>query len=639
MGRADVRGGNGGDQMRLFMQQVLDDVRALELMIEGGTIEDDITRIGAEQELFLVNPETLRPSFRAMEALTEIDDPHFTTELGKFNLECNLDPFELKSGCLIAMETQLRELLAKARAGANRAGADILLVGILPTLEKGDLSLDNMAPIPRYFELDRAMRQLRGEDFDLHIKGRDDLTIRHGSVMLESCNTSFQVHFQVAPEQFVDLYNIAQLVAGPTLAAATFSPMLFGRRLWSETRIAVFQQSIDTRRSNIHHRLQHPRVRFGERWVEDSVLDIFRQDIALFRLVLTTETEENSLECLEQGKIPQLSALRLHNGTVYRWNRPCYGVGGGKPHLRIENRILPSGPTVLDEMANAAFWFGLLRSLAVDLGDVRPLIGFDSVKTNFLAAARSGLQAQFRWIDGRQHSAQDLILQELIPRSREGLVRLGLDREEIDRYLPLIEERVSSLRTGSSWLMGSLEAMETRGTPSERISAVMVALRELQQKDEPVHTWPPAELGHAEQARHHHFARVADLMSTNLFTVAPDEVIDLVAAVMDWKYIHHIPVEDSEHRLVGLVTHRRLLRYLAQNQGKDRRPVPVSEVMERDLITVTPQTSSLEAVQRMKAERIACLPVVEDGHLVGIITERDFIKVTDKLLEDFLSSA
>ncbi|MCG8454688.1 MAG: CBS domain-containing protein, partial [Holophagales bacterium] len=443
---------------------------------------------------------------------------------------------------------------------------------------------------------------------------------------------------QVTPDQFAEIYNISQLVAGPTLAAATFSPLLFGRRLWSETRIAVFQQSIDTRRSNIHHRHQHPRVRFGESWVNDSVLDIFRQDIALFRLVLTTETQESSLRTLEQGRIPDLPALRLHNGTVYRWNRPCYGVGGGKPHLRIENRILPSGPTVLDEMANAAFWFGLLRSIATDVGDVRPRIGFDSVKTNFLAAARGGLQAQFRWIDGGQHSAQDLILRELLPRSREGLEQLGLETDEIDRYLPVIEERVSSLRTGSTWLMGSLEKMEGHGTPSERIGAVMAALRELQRNDEPVHTWPPAELDHGEGARHHHFSRVADLMTTDLFTVAPDEVIDLVAAVMDWKYIHHIPVEDGEHRLVGLVTHRRLLRYLAQNQGKDRRPVPVSEVMACDLITVSPQTSSLEAVRLMKAERIACLPVVEDGHLVGIITERDFIKVTDKLLEDFLSS-
>ena len=638
MGEHGVQQETDAQEMRAFMQQVLDDVRALERMLDGDMIETEPIRIGAEQELFLVDRQSMRPSFAGMEVLEALNEPHFTTELGRFNLEANLDPQVLGPGALRAMERQLRELLDLARQAAQTQGADVVLIGILPTLEKDDLTTENMAPIPRYHALSDAMRRMRGRDFQFYIKGRDELTVTHDSVMLEACNTSFQIHLQVRPTDFARYYNIAQLIAAPTLALSCFSPLLFGRRLWRETRIAVFQQATDTRFKGSHHRKQRPRVRFGERWVDESVLELFRQDIADFRLLLTVELGESSLARLDRGEIPDLKALRLHNGTTYRWNRPCYGVGGGKPHLRIENRILPAGPSVIDEMAGTAFWYGLMHSLSTDLGDIRQKMPFDAAKENFLASARLGLKAQFRWIDGRHYPAHELLREELIPRARAGLVELGLEREEIERYIPIVEARAAGRQNGSQWLLDSLEGMADRGTPAERHSMLTRAALRNQKADKPAHTWPLATLDDDERRRHL-YARVGNLMSTDLFTVTPDEVVDLVAALMDWKFIHHIPVEDGEHRLVGLITHRRLLRHLAQNQGAERRPVAVSEVMETDIITVTPSTPSVDAIQLMKEHRIACLPVVDGERLVGILTERDFLRVADKLLVDFLSEA
>lgn len=622
------------EKMRLFVQRLIDDVRALERMLAEDRFENGITRIGAEQEMFLIDPATHRPTMKVMEMLAHLNDPHFTTELGAFNLECNLDPRELGPGALQAIENQLRELLDKARATGREVGAEIFLAGILPTLEKSDLAEANMAPVPRYAVLANAMRRLRGEDFQLFIKGRDELTLRHENVMLEAANTSFQFHLQVHPSRFAKLYNIAQVATAPVLALGTFSPLFLGRRLWSETRIAVFTQSVDTRRGNIHHRLQRPRVHFGEGWVDESVLEIFRQDISAFRVLLTSELGEDPLAALDAGRIPDLKALRLHNGTVYRWNRACYGIIDGVPHLRIENRVLPSGPTPIDEISNAAFWLGLVLALDHEFEDVRSHIRFDETYDNFLAAARTGLKAQMTWLDGRDWAVGDLVLEELAPRARDGLEMAGVSAEEIERYMGTIEARVRAQQNGSSWMIESLASLGKVGSAAERHGALVKSALEQQKAEKPVHTWPLATLQREEGAWQQHYAQVGNLMSTELVTVSPDEVLELVACLMDWQHVHHIPVEDADHRLIGMVSHRSLLRFLAQHPS--RRPVAVREVMATDVTSVTPQTPSLEAIRLMKEHNIAALPVVEDGILVGIVTEHDFLRVADKLLEDFL---
>jgi hypothetical protein len=431
MGEQEVRQQSQREEIRVFLKHLLKDVRAFEHMLEHGLFESDVRRIGAEQELFLVDADW-RPAPIATEVLERVNDDHCTTELARFNLEFNLDPLTFGGSCLSDMEGQIVELLAKVRSAALESGGDVVLTGILPTLQKSDLELDNMTPIPRYFALNEAMTRLRGSDYEFFLKGVDEVHLRHDSIMVEACNTSFQVHFQVAPAEFARLYNAAQAITGPVLAAAANSPLLFGKRLWAETRVGLFQQSIDTRRTTPHLREQIPRVSFGRHWVRASALEIFREDIARFRTLISTEVDDDPFEALDRGEPPSLKALRLHNGTVYRWNRVCYGISEGRPHLRVENRILPSGPTPRDEVANAALWFGLVSGVLEEHGDVTRHFNFDDVRTNFFAAAQQGLNAQLAWAGGRLEPASRLILETLIPLARDGLLAGGIDSGDIE---------------------------------------------------------------------------------------------------------------------------------------------------------------------------------------------------------------
>src|SRR5437867_863665 len=586
MGIQNIKSGSGGEEHRAFMKRLLDDRRALEKMLEDGVIQSGGRRVGAEQEIFLADYGG-RPARIAMEVLEKLDDPHFTTELGLFNLELNIEPSTFGGDCLRRMEQQLDLYLSKARAAARSLGADIVLTGILPTIRKSDLGLENMPPLPRYHILNKAMTELRGGPYEFRIKGVDDLIVKHDNVMLEACSTTFQVHFQAGPEEFARLYNAAQAACAPVLAAATNSPLLFGNRLWSETRIALFEQSVDTRASGEHIREKPSRVRFGRGWVRESVVELYKEDIARFRALLGVEADEDPFEKLRQGIAPELRALRLHNGTIYRWNRACYGITDGQPHLRIENRILPSGPTAADEVANAAFWFGLISSLVEEHGDVARAMPFEDAATNFLAAARLGLAAQFHWFDGRTIPAQELILKEMVPLAREGLRRGRIDAEDVDRYLGIIEERVGSGQTGSQWIHRSYAAMKEHGVEGERLGAITRATIDRQVEGRSVHTWPLARIDEAGGWKHH-YLKVEQFMLTDLFTVQEDEPVDLVANLMDWGRIRQVPVEDKEHRLRGLVSYRSVLRAFARGAHDGRgAPMPVSAIMTRDLITVT----------------------------------------------------
>ncbi len=624
-----------GEQRRSYMRHLLIDLRALSLMIEEGMIESGVRRIGAEQELFLVD-RNWHPASVAMDLLGKIDDPHYTTELGLFNLEINLDPCTFGAGCLTAMEEELNSRLDFLRRLAAEQEVEILLTGILPTLRKSDLGLENMTPMPRYRALNRALKEMRGGAYEFHIKGLDELLVKHDSVMVEACNASFQVHFQVGPAEFPNLYNVAQVVAAPVIAAATNSPLLFGRQLWRETRIALFQQAVDTRRSIHHLRDRSPRVNFGRQWIRDSVLELFQEDIARFRALMVADVEEDSMAVLKRGGTPELKALRLHNSTVYRWNRACYGWTDGKPHLRIENRVLPAGPTVLDQVANAAFWFGLISDLSVKHSDITKVIEFEDAKMNFFSAARLGLGAELTWLNGETLPSTTLICDRLVPLAEQGLKRSGLPDKEIERYLGVIHARVASRHTGAQWMVQSLAMMRDQGTPSERLNAVTAATIARQKTKRPVHEWEPPRLVEAGGWKRN-FLKVEQYMSTDLFTVQEDEPLDLVAGLMDWEHIRHVPVEDQKHRLIGLVSYRALLRLLARGglTGEGIKGA-VADVMLKTLVTIDPEASTLEAIGKMRKHRIGCLPVVKDGKLVGIITERDFMNVSAELLEQKL---
>ncbi len=635
MGQQQVKDRLDTEELRSFSRRLLNDLRGLELMLERGMFETGIRRIGAEQEMFIVD-ETGNPAMLAMELLDKLDSS-FTTELARFNLECNLEPKVFGGKCLSEVEKELVKCVADARRAAKKMGANVLLCGILPTIDKSHLGLDAITPNPRYMQLNNTLCRMRGGDFTAHIKGYDELHISHDNILFEACNTSFQVHFQVAPDEFARFYNLAQVVTAPVLAAAVNSPTLMQRRLWRETRIALFQQSIDNRSPQQSQRGHRPRVSFGTRWVKDSVVEIFREDIARYRILLATDEEEDPIACVERGVPPALSALRLHNGTVYRWNRPCYGIHEGKPHLRIENRVLPSGPTPVDEVANAAFFFGLMSALLDVHPDVSKVMAFDHAYENFISAAHDGLKAQFMWLDGKHHRASDLILETLLPVARTGLISKGIDPGDTDRYLGIIAKRVESGRTGADWALRSLKEMGGNANRDERYRALVVASLAQQAKNKPVHTWSLAQIDGSHDWRHS-YRQVGQFMSTELFTVRAEDIIDFAASVMDWEHIRHVPVEDDDGRLVGLVTMRDMLKLLAKGARSDEDSVSNVMVPLDKLRVVTPETSTLEALRLMRDHKIGCLPVVKDELLVGLVTDVDLLGVATGWMEDQLAS-
>ena len=468
------------------------------------------------------------------------------------------------------------------------------------------------------------------------ISGIDDFEMRHDNVMFESCNTSFQLHFQVSADEFAPLYNLAQVVTAPVLAAAVNSPVLMQRRLWSETRVALFDQSTDVRtQAERTERPMPTRVNFGDDWVRSSVMEIYKGDISRFRIVLSRDRVEDPLRVLDEGGVPRLSALALHNGTVWRWNRACYGVTDGKPHLRIENRVLPAGPTIIDEVANAAFFCGLMIALGGG-GRVDGRMAFEDAKTNFFAAGRHGLKAQFEWLDGRTVTAAELILSELLPAARDGLTARGIDAEDVDRYLDVVRDRVESGRTGSKWILESLAHMGPKVQADARYRRVTGSMVEHSHAGDPVHTWPLAEIPAHDKPLRASLETVGQLMTRSVFTVRPGDIIDLAASLMDWEQIRHIPVEDEDGKLVGLVSHRQLLRLVAR--GPAQKEMRVEEIMRRDPLTVEPNTPTLDAIALMREQKVSCLPVVRGDRVVGILSERDLIQITARLLEEYLRS-
>ncbi len=634
MGEQDIASEQDAERAQEFLRALLSDLSALEMLLEAGGIESGVRRIGAEQEMFLVD-RAMRPAAVAVELLARANEPRLTHEIGRFNLEANLSPRLFGAGCLGEMEAELYEVVEIARAAARASGAEVLLCGILPTLRQSDLTLDNLTPNPRYAELNRVLMKRRGGHFDLYIKGLDELRVSHDNLMLEAACTSFQVHFQVGAREFAELYNVAQAATAPVLAAASNSPLLLGSRLWHETRIALFQHSVDDRSTAHQQRGTPTRVSFGEGWLHESVLEYFREEIARFRVVLTRRIEDDSLVALARGELPQLAALRLHNGTVWRWNRPCYGVSEGRAHLRVETRALPAGPSIADEMANAAFFFGLMVAMPEEYGPIARAMSFDAARENFLAAARQGLRAQFDWLGGKSIPAAKLILEHLLPLARAGLAST-VAIEDSERLLDLLEARVQKEQTGSLWALRSLAAMADRGTREQRHRALAAAMLAEQKGERPVAEWPLAELSVGDQRAG--YQRIEHYMSTDLFTVRPDDLVDLAASVMSWRHIRHVPVEDDHGCLVGLVSHRDLLRLFATRglAGRVGAPVLVREIMKSEPVTATPETSTLEAIRLMREKKIGCLPVVREGRLVGIVTAQDFLALSAELFEAHL---
>ncbi|HNE27592.1 MAG: CBS domain-containing protein [Saprospiraceae bacterium] len=641
MGFQKVNTVESQNEMQRFVRALLEDVQAFEYMLSNNWFESDITRIGAEQEMALVDKSTLKPATINMEVLAKMGDqyPWCVTELAKFNLETNLSPREFSGDCLSQMEAENIEYLRIIQQHLDEFNADLILCGILPTLRKHDLEMHNLTPKDRYFALMAAIQKhLLGTSFELRVEGVDELLVKHDSPLLEACNTSFQVHLQVSPKEFVKMYNIAQVLAGPTIAIAANSPLVFGRRLWHETRIALFQQSLDTRTTNDHMRERLPRVNFGSGWLQGDITQIYREDISRFRVLLAGAIEEDSLAMIREGKVPKLRALQIHNSTVYRWNRPCYGISpNGQPHLRIENRVMPAGPTPVDATANAAFWLGAMIGMGLHYEDITKQIDFVDARDNFLKAAKFGIDTTFTWFKDKKISATELTLKVLLPLAREGLKHRKVRSSDINKYLDIIEARAKHHVTGARWALRSFTALKKEVTNDEAISCVTAAIIKNQKENKPVHTWKEptaADLENWSPSR----LKVEEFMSTDLFTVQKEDLIELVAEIMDWRRIRYLPVENNKGELVGLVTSRMLLRHFVRQSklsvpDEPVAPTTVKELMIEKPITATPDTSIMDAMEKMRVNKIGCLPVVKGKDLVGIITEMDFLRITGRLME------
>ena len=635
MGDKKVTSKYDDGQMRAFTLGVLNDLQALEQMLNSGMFEETARRIGAEQEMFLVD-SAMHPAGLAIDVIEEARDGRLTTEIGKFNLEANLTPRNFGGDCLRLMEDEVNEILNLVRKAAGKFDAGVVLAGILPTIQLSDLTHENLTPNPRYREIDRVVTELHGQNRHIQIKGLDELQLTLQDTFIEFCNTSFQVHLQVGAKDFVRDYNWAQAIAAPVLASAVNSPILLNHRLWHETRLALFQHATDTRSLVHKERNQTPRVNFGDRWVEDSIIEVLREDAIRFRILLTQAVEENSLDVLAKGGVPKLAAWRLHNGTIWRWNRPCYGIIEGKPGLRIEARYLPAGPSVADEMANAAFFLGLMTELPKEFGDVTKLMKFEDAKNNFFNAARSGLNGRMRGLDGKQRRVGSLILEELLPRARVGLRDAGVDDADSERLLGIVESRIRAETTGSKWMIDSLAAMDPRAKLNVRMRTLTSAMKGHQERGEPLHEWPIASIP-AGSEWIDNYKTVEQFMTVDLFTVRPDDVLDLAASLMHWRHVRHVPVEDDAGCLIGIVSHRDLIELLASGKFGVSKAIPIRSIMKTSLITVTPGTSALDALNLMRERNIGCLPVVKGDQLVGLVTAYDFLTVSAKLFEEKLT--
>ncbi len=621
-------------QMQKFVKSLLKDVQALEYMLENKWFETGITRMGAEQEMVLVDKKTFKPNYIAMEVLDKMKEYDWVeTELAKFNLETNLTPRELTAVCFSQLHKENAEKLDKIQKVLDTMNTSIVLTGILPTLRKFDLDMDNLTPKKRYKALMEAINeQLVGSSYELRLSGIDELLIKHDSPLLEACNTSFQVHLQVEPDDFVHVYNIAQAMTDPVMAIAANSPLVFGRRLWHESRIALFQQSLDTRVTQEHLRERSPRVSFGKDWLQSSVMEIYKEDISRFRILISSDVAEDSLEAIKNGDTPKLRALQVHNSTVYRWNRPCYGISdNGKPHLRIENRVIPAGPTVLDEVANACFWLGLTLGMADEIKDIRELMSFEDARDNFGKAAMYGIDSKFTWFNDEKLTCCNLILDKLLPIARKGLKKRKVAKKDIDLYLGVIQERAETHMNGARWMLRSYTDLLKKTNKDEALTILTASIIQNQISGEAGHKWEIPNLTDLKTYKPDNL-KVSEFMVTDLFTVQKTDIIEFAAEMMDWQKVRYAPVEDKKGNLVGLVSRRLILRHLIKNM-RSRKTCTIDKIMVKDPVSIDQNATILQAMKIMKDNKVGCLPVINNGELAGVITEMDFLRISGRLIE------
>jgi len=479
------------EDRRRYREKVRRSLDVLARMLRERLFEADRAQVGLEIELNLVDQHAA-PSMHNADVLEAIADPvAWATELGQFNLEINVPPWQLGGNGLADLEQEVRDSLNAADAKARGTGSSLVMIGILPTLAEHDTHEGTLSANERYRVLNEQFFAARGEDMRIEIDGAEKLLTHAGSITPNAACTSVQFHVQVSPDAFASYWNAAQAIAGVQVALAANSPFLFGRQLWHETRITLFEQASDTRPDELKQQGVRPRVWFGERWIT-SVFDLFEENLLYFPPLLPICDDEDPLAVLDSGACPQLAEMSLHNGTIYRWNRPVYAVVNGVPHLRVENRVLPAGPSVADVMANAAFYYGLVRTLAEAQRPVWTQMSFATAADNLHEAARRGIDAHLYWPGAGDAPAAELVLRHLLPLAREGLGRLGANPVHADPLPGIIEQRCLTGRTGAAWQIDTVAALTQRSGADRPGTLRLMTQRYIEHMhtNQPVHSWP-----------------------------------------------------------------------------------------------------------------------------------------------------
>ncbi len=429
---------------RRFGESVARETALLEAWVRSGAMAETPYVAGFELEAWLVDG-TFAPAALNERFLATLASGLVVPELSKFNVELNGTPQVLGPGALERLEQELAATWRDCLRVARGLDAGFVMIGILPTITEADLCLANISPLNRYHALNReVMRARRGRPISIDIDGREQISTRHHDVMLEAATTSFQVHLQVPASRAARYYNASLLLSAPLVAACGNSPLLFGRDLWEETRVPLFEQAVSLGGPQRPTQDAAQRVTFGSGYVRESLLECFAENASFYPCLLPIDVPEGTAT---------LEHLRLHNGTIWRWNRPLIGFDkAGTPHFRIEHRVLPAGPSVPDMIANAALYFGLVHTLAAAEVAPETRLPFERARANFYSAARTGLAAPIEWLDGRVTDARSLLLEELLPACRAGLLGLGLEAEDFTRHLGILEARIDSRQTGAAWL-------------------------------------------------------------------------------------------------------------------------------------------------------------------------------------------
>lgn len=476
-----------------YSRRLGENLRALGKLLNTPGFGEGAISFGSELELYIIDP-TGRPLCINQDILRELNDPQCTLELNRFNLEYNFEPVMIADGPFQATEQQMLAALQKIRDCAAPLGGTVLPVGILPTLRQSDVGYPAMTRIPRYDVLTRELRAIRGGPFTIDIQGKDSIHFDMEDVTLEGANTSFQIHLRVPPKEFADTYNAIQLVTPLALALGANSPTLFGKQLWHETRIPLFKQSIDCRAPDPLYP-RPARVNYGHSWLRKGALELFKEAVYLYRPLMPVVYDEDPLAVLQQGGVPQLGELRLQQGSVWLWNRPVYDpLGSG--HLRVEMRVLPAGPSVVDMLANAVLLIGLTHLMKPSINRLIPAIPFAYCARNFYRAAEKGLQAELIWPSEDQceptYYSAESILKRLLPQLPDALQAAGYGRQDFMPYIQVLEERLESGQTGAQWQLDVLNLRQQTLSGEQALQSMLQDYQTNSEQNRPVAQWSVA---------------------------------------------------------------------------------------------------------------------------------------------------